>query len=467
MKNMKKICLTLCSAVLLVSLASCGEGSRTHKGSKKTLTYLVSVESTAYKTILDQLISEFNETIAEDGYELVPEVPGGEYYQALGTKISAGATPDIFMMELGYFNAYAPLMAPLDEYLATSEKLKTTDLWDLNDNYKDNGKYKALIKDFSPDFMLIYNKTMLDRYNTANPDKQITISETEPLTWTEFYEISSTIQNSQNCDYGTSLGFEPVKHLHEWVQSTGSSMYTSDFKQLNITDSNVQAAFNFFCALQKDNASTEEFPLYAPLNKSSNKKSPASYTSGSNTSEQELFKQQRTFSIFNGLYSFTAFDFYSVPFELGIAPSPVMSKTSTPYSTTSAMVSHAISATSKHKNIAWKWLEYYQTEGLSRFAKVAFNIPGNKTIAGSDAFLKIEGVANAEKMTKMTNYFYNYVNQGYVHATQYNPYVDFAKVNTCFSSQFGKFYDKTNALTFAKLLEEINKSVKGSITTGV
>lgn len=456
--NYKKIALVIGTISLLLPLSACNNDSnRENQTGKKTLTYLVSSESTAYTNILNGLLKEFNETIKEDGYEIVTEVPGGEYYQSLGNKFASRKAPDIFQMEIGYFNAYKKYMAPLDEYINASTVLSTNDLWDLNDSYKYEGTYRALIKDFSPDFMLIYNKSQLDAYNNSHPDKQIEISATKPLTWAKFYEIASTIQNEMNVQYGTSLGFEGVKHLHELVQSTGSSMYKDDGTKLNKNDNNVRKAFEFFCALQKDNAN--ELKTYYDLNKSSTHKAPASYTSGSNTSEYELFKQQKTFSIFNGLYSFPAYDFYNTSFEVGIAPHPVMDESSPAYGTTSAMVSHAISSTSKYKDIAYKWLEFYQTEGLKRFAKIAYNIPGNKTIAGSDYFLKNED-PNVEKMT---NYFYNYVASGAVHVTEYNPNISFSRVQTCFQTHFGKFYDNTNALSFNELIDEIDKSIQASV----
>ncbi len=450
---MKKVVVLLTMvAILLATLVSCDDNRGT-TGKEKVLTYLVSAESSAYNEILYQLVDEFNEQIKDEGYRIQIEIPGGEYYQSLGNKFAAGRAPDIFMMESGYFNAYSKYLLPLDSYLEESEVLNKSDLWDLNDVFSDNGQIKALIKDFSPDFMLIYNKTMLNNYNKANPDNTIEISDTEPLTWEEFYEITSTISKWAGIEYGTSLGFEGVKHLHELVQMTGSSMYTSDYKGINITDSNVREAFAFYCALQKDNAT--EFSNYFKLNQNSGK-APASYTSGSNTSEQELFKHQRTFSIFNGLYSFAAYDFYNASFEVGVAPSPVMNDGDECYSTASAMVSHAISANSKYKDIAWRWLEYYQTEGLKRFAGIAFNIPGNKTIAGSDYFLKNDD----PKISEITNYFYNYVSSGAVHATEYNPNVAFSRIQTCFTIHMSKYFD--GQLSFDELLTKINESVKGS-----
>ena len=451
---MKKIVVLLTVvAVLMGTLVSCGDTQRGTSGKEKVLTYLVSAESSTYNEILYQLIDEFNAQIKDEGYRIQIEVPGGEYYQSLGNKFAAGRAPDIFMMESGYFNAYADHLLSLDSYLESSDVLSKDDLWDLNDTFSKNGEIKALIKDFSPDFMLIYNKTMLDNYNKANPDKVIEISETEPLTWEEFYEITSRISTWAGVEYGTSLGFEGIKHLHEFVQMTGSDMYTSDYKGININDPNVREAFAFYCALQKDNAT--EFANYYALNSNSGK-APGSYTSGSNTSEQELFKHQRTFSIFNGLYSFAAYDFYNTSFEVGIAPSPVMNEGDECYSTASAMVSHAISAKSKYKDIAWRWLEFYQTEGLKRFAKIGFNIPGNKTIAGSDDFLKNDNA----KISSVTNYFYNYVSSGAVHATEYNPNVAFSRISTCFTIHMSKYFD--GELGFDELLRKINESVEGS-----
>lgn len=454
MKN--KLITSSLLLLLTFALASCqnGGGDRTKKDSYKVLTYLTSADSEAYQTVLDKVVNDFNEIIKPQGYKIVTETPGGSYYTSLSNKFSSRQAPDIFMMEAGFFNSFSPYLLPLDSYLSKSETLSKSDLWDLNNFYLNaNGELTCLIKDFSPDFMLIYNKKMLDDYNNSHPEKQFIVSETEPMSWTEYYEMVSTIQNSLSVSYGTSLGFEGVKHLHEMVQSTGSEMYINDQK-LNKDDNNVKEAFSLFCALQKDNAT--EFPKYYSLNQNDGK-APGSYTSGSTTSEQQLFIQQRCFSIFNGLYSFSAYGFYDVNFEVGIAPHPVMDKTKGAFGTTSAMVSHAISKTTKYPDIAWKFLEYYQTVGMEEFTKIAYNIPGNKTIAGSDSFLKNEN----PKAEKMANYFYNFVNEGHCAVTKYNNLISYDRVQTCFNTQLAKYYD--GSLSFNNLLTEIDRSIQNSI----
>jgi len=456
----KKATFTFLSTILVCSsLLACGNDQRDKKGGLKVLTYLTSADSVAYTTVLNKVVSDFNEIIKSDGYKIEMETPGGSYYTSLANKFASRNAPDIFMMEEGSYNGFKDLLAPLDDYLSASTVLKKTDLWDLNDFYKnDNGKLTCLIKDYSPDFMLIYNKTVLDEYNKTHPSKQFIVSETEPMSWTEYYEMCSTIQKEMALEYGSSLGFEGVKHLHELVQSTGSKMYKNNDTNVNTTDTNVQEAFKLYCALQKDKAT--EFPTYYNLNAFKNDegtsegKAPGSYTSGSQTSEQQLFIQGRCFSIFNGLYAFSSYDFYGISnFEYGIAPHPVMDKSKGTFATTSAMVSHAIAKTSKYKDIAWRFLEYYQTTGMSQFAGIAYNIPGNKTIAGTDAFLKNSN----PKVEKMANYFYNFVTQGNITYTIYNNKISYDTVQTCFNSELAKYYD--GGLTFEGLLSNIDTSI--------
>ena len=458
---MKKA-IKLLSLLLILPLASCGQSEETSSGStrtitgkKKQLTYLISNESDTYSNILKGLLKEFNETIAADGYEIITEVPGGEYYQSLGSKFAAKKAPDIFQMEIGNFNAYKKYMEPLDSYIQKSSVLSFDDLWDLNDAYKYEGTYRALIKDFSPDFMFLYNKTLLEEYNNSHPDRQFSISDSTPMSWADFYIMVSTIQKEMNIPYGTSLGFCGIKHLHELVQSTGTSMYINDGKDLNTANENLVKGFEFYCALQKDNATDLS---YYTTNQNGGK-APGSYTSGSNLSEDVLFAQRKTFSIFNGLYAFPSYGFYDLPFEVGIAPHPVLDPSKGAFATTSAMVSHAVSASSKYKDIAYKWVEYYQTEGLKRMAQIAYNIPGSKTIAGSDYFLKNDN----PKVASVANYFYNFVASGVVHPTEYNPNISYTKLEACYTTHLGKYYDSKDSLSFSELISEIAKSVKAAV----
>lgn len=465
MKKKSLFCF-LSAVACMAALTSCeggtGGGQRQRKDGLKELIYLTSADSVAYTTVLNKVIADFNEIIKPEGYVIETQTPGDSYYQALADKFVSRQAPDIFMMEEGSFNGFADKLAPLDDYLNVSTTLHKSDLWDLNNFYKNSdGKLVCLIKDFSPDFMLIYNKTLLNSYNETHPDKQFIISETEPMSWAQYYEMCSTIQKAQGIEYGSSLGFEGVKHLHELVQSTGSSMYINDDKNVNINDNNVKEAFKLFCALQKDNAT--EFPEYYEKNAFKNDegrnkgKAPGSYTSGSQTSEQQLFMQGRCFSIFNGLYAFSSYDFYGINnFEYGVAPHPVMDPSKGKFATTSAMVSHAISKTSKYKDIAWRFIEYYQTVGIEQFAKIAYNIPGNKTIAGSDAFLKNDN----PKVEKMANYFYNFVSDGSCTYTKYNKQISYSVVATNFNAQLAKYYDGNS--TFDQLLNNVNNAIHNS-----
>lgn len=458
---MKKriIGVTLLGAFCLAMFCGCGDGSREFgKGGGKVLTYLASSTTDLQAEKLQEIIDGFNEQIKDEGYKIEMESPGGEYYTSLGNMFNTSDAPDIFLMDGGNFASYARLgyLLDLGEYLENSELISEQDLWDINSYYRydrtagvGEGTLYGLIKDWSPDFMLLYNKTQLEEYNQRNPQDTITIDSQTPMTWQEFYMAASKIQKGLGIQYGTSIGFESYKHLMEWVQMTGSELFTDDYTKLNVQDSGVRSAFEFFCALQKDNA--VEFPDYPSQNGG---KAPATYTVGASVAEQESFKQGRMFSIFSGLWAFYTYGFYDVNFEIGIAPPPVYDKSDGVYAGSSGMLAHCISSTCQNPDIAFRFLEYYMTTGQEIMAGIGFNIPGNKTVAASDAFLN----PSDAKVKELNNYFYNLALSGKVHPIEYNPKIGFDKMSTHMQNQFSKYFSGDQS--FDEMLSELKRQLE-------
>ncbi len=459
---MKKCLCAMLAFVLCLGCFACGEGGTRGGRSGKTLTYLVSSTTDVHAVKLQGIVDKFNEQVKDEGYKIEIESPGGDYYQSLGNLFASQSEPDIFLMDGGNFNAYARLgyLAPLDGYLEASQALGTEDLWEINSYYRydrdtgiGSGQMYGLIKDFSPDFMLLYNKTMLDNYNKkVAADEKIVISDSEPLTWTQFYRYASKIQKEMSISYGTSIGFESTRHLMEMIQQSGGKMFESDNATLNIGNAGVRSAFEYFCALQCDHASFAAYPSQ------NGGKAPASYTTGASVAEQQAFKQQKMFSIFNGLWSFYTYDFDSAGFEVGIAPAPIPDGSTEPYMGCSGMIANCISSRSKNKDVAFRFLEYYMTEGMKELAGIGFNIPGNKTVASSDVFLN---PAN-EKVKARNNYFYDWVQAGKVHPIEYNSRISFNKLETHLNTQLSKYVD--DKLSFDDLLTQLQKALKQEIT---
>lgn len=461
MKKIIKPFTIIIALIMSVSLAACGgeTGSRGGRGTK-VLSYLVSSTTDVHAQKLNEIVAKFNQEVKDEGYELQISSPGGEYYQSLGNLMRSQNSPDIFLMDGGNFAAYSRLgyMEPLDDYITASTELGLDDLWDINSYYRyertsgvGQGKLYGLIKDWSPDFMLIYNKSMLNEYNSLSDTEDIVISDSEPLTWAEFYSIANRIQAKLGVNYGTSIGFEPNRHLMEWIQMTGSKMFLTDNENLNIDDAGVRSAFEFFSALQKDNAGISGYPQ-------TGSKAPASYTTGASMAEQEMFRQRNTFSLFNGLWAFYTYGFDNMGFEVGIAPPPVPDKSTGVYAGSSGMIANCISSQSKYKDMAFRFLEFYMTEGMEELAEIGFNIPGNKTIANSDAFLNPAD----PKVKERNNYFFDFAMSGNVHPILYNPLISFNKLETHLKNQFSKYFD--GELAFNTLLTNLRTQIKQEIS---
>lgn len=435
----KKLLANILALGTVFSLAGCGDGdSEGKKFSSGTveLIYRVSNDAGQMKWI-QSMLDEFNELHKQDGYKIVMSTTGNEYYQALDSEFASGKAPDVVLMEVGTISSYVRegYLLSLDKYLNQEGGIQTSDLWDVNDYFKyskkgglgaEDGQYYSLVKDWSPDFMLIYNKDMIDDWNTEHPDDIITISETIPMTWDEYYEIA--VKMTKNGVKGTTMDFVPYKHLMEYVQMTGETLFTEDGKAVNLSfDSNgkpvkngVYKAFEYYCKLQKGN------------------NAPASYVTASTESGgMERFKNKGIWSVWNGLYAFPSYKLYEANFEIGIAPPPVYEGQKS-YAATSAMVGHAINAKCKYPDYAYEFIEWYMTDGAKYYAGTGHNLPGLKSVASSDLFLK----PSVAEMEKYTNYMYNFVTnpENEVEPLKFSPELSYNRMGTLLQIPLAKYF---------------------------
>ena len=453
--NMKKGLAILLAGAICLPIAGCTEGGKNFSSGIKELRYRVSNDATSMVWV-QKIIDDFNAEYKDKGYRIVKETTGSEYYQSLDSDFASSRAPDIVLMEIGTISAYLSqgYLLPLDRYLNKEGAIQTDDLWEVNDYFKwskeeglgaDTGLYYALVKDWSPDFMLIYNKTMIKEYNAANPDDTIVISETEPLTWDEYYEIA--VKMTKGGVKGTTMDFVPYKHLMEYVQMTGETLFTEDGRRVNMSfegdkpvENGVYKAFEYYCKLQ----SGENAPADAVT---------SATTEGGG---MERFKNKGVWSVWNGLYAFPQYELYKADFEIGIAPPPTYRKGEA-YAATSAMVGHAINAKCKYPDIAYEFIQFYMTEGAKHYVGMGYNFPGLKTVAASDAFLKPE----VTEMEPYTNYFYNFVmaENTKIEPLKFSPELSYNRMGTLLSIPFAKYFGGKQDLDqtikeFCDLVEE-------------
>lgn len=449
---MKKSVLRLSVLSLFgILLASCGGG----EGEKRDYVSFYVWGDVNEIQNYEKIASDYEK---ETGKKVKIVASTGSYYDNLniflGSKKSA---PDIFFTESGEFASHISSNKLLDLSPYIQEKqidLKTDanptgsiELWDINNTYRYDGKdfgkgdYYALIKDWSPDFALWYNKKHFDEYNEEHHFKKGDAgfleypSETVPMTWDEFYDLSyKLIGNRKN---GTMLDRVPYKHLMEWIQMTGSSTWTSDGKEFNYEDSGVKKAFQFFTDLQIGDK------------KSSPKIGPTGQSSG------DLFKNDALTFCFYGNWAYSNFGWDTLSFDFGLTPPPVPSKDRTlteqdTYATSCGMIGLSIYRNSPVKEDAVSFLNYYMSKGQNYMAKKSFNIPGNKKIAESDTFLNNEDA----NLNYINNFFLNLATK-YTHEIVYNKYISQAT----FEDTIGKYYQPYLENPSGKNLDSVLKNI--------
>lgn len=80
--------------------------------------------------------------------------------------------PDVFFVKTGYVASWIRegLIANIQSEVEAGENFNENNLWSFNDGYRYNGKTMgsgdlyAIIKDFTPEWTVIYNKDFIDEY---------------------------------------------------------------------------------------------------------------------------------------------------------------------------------------------------------------------------------------------------------------------------------------------------------------
>ena len=400
----------------------------------------------------------------ETGIKVQVQAPASDYYNNLNISFSSkNNAPDIFFTESGEFNGHisSRKLLNLSPYIASKQLDVVTDsnpngqieLWDINDSYRydgtnyGNGDYYALIKDWSTDFVVWYNKSHIDQYNIENDledgdDGFMEYpSETVPMSWDTFLDMSYKLRKTNR--YGTMLDRVPYKHVFEWIQMSGSSPWI-DGTYFNSADLNVYKAFEFFQNLQVgDKASS---PLA---------------TETSAISSGNAFANGNLSFAFFGNWAYTAYNWNSVDFEIGLCPPPVNKanpKQSDTYAASASMVSLGVYKDSPRVDDAVKFLNYYMTEGQKTMASKGFNIPGNKKVASSNDFLTSEDAL----LAKINNYFYNIASK-YSHSLEFNRYLPQESVESLIQKNLSLHFNNPTQLTLQQVLNNIADDIRNEI----
>ena len=457
MKN-KTIKSLVLGAVSLIALVSCGKTTK-----RDHLIFYVWGDNTELASY-EKIARDYE---AETGIKVEVQLATGNYYENLNISFSSkDQAPDIFFTESGEFLSHlaSNKIMNLEPYIQSGAlDVKTNsnsdgkiELWDVNSAYQYDGKnvgkgdHYALIKDWSPDFVMWYNKSHIDEYNKENNFKKGDAGYMEypskdvPMTWDEFLDMSYKLRKENR--YGTMLDRVPYKHLMEWIQMTGSSTWI-DNKYFNNEDPNVYKAFQFFSDLQIGEKASA--PIIGPTGVGSG----------------EAFANGNISFAFFGNWAYSTYSWDNAGFEIGYCPSPVPAHTdgsaltsADAYAGSCGMISLAVYKDTTLPDEAISFLNYYMTKGNEYMASKGFNIPGNKLVANSDTYKNPE---NAE-LAEINQYFLNVANN-YTHPIVYNNSIGQDTFESFLGKHISDYLSNPKGTTLQAVLDKIATDVRREI----
>lgn len=462
----KKLTVTLIIAALLISslcviLAACDpdSGRRSIPGWEDGKTNIIyytwgsDEENEIFQEVIDAYEAEHTDV------NIILSKAGNDYYGDLDLQLSGRVPPDIVQMKPGYIADYmeSGAIISLQDYINNSKVITNDMIWEFNDGYRYNPKTNeignssdgiySLIKDFSCDFVMNYNKNLVSDSvkNLGYPqDADGYPSMSAPMTWSQYIAFAGGMQSGSTM--GAALDNEPFQQLLEWIQQAGGSLWSADHKKVADikNDPAVRAAFEYYRMLRDKSANS---PTFNPSNLQLTggfMKEALSATNAVQVGPAQL-KQKQAASIFIGRWAYTTYDMDSsiAKCNTGFAPPPVPNgvniESNPKYAAITAMVGMSISSKSQYKDESWDFIEFYFTEGQKMLAKKGYNVPGNRQVAANE-FLNDPSLSAKEK--EINKFFYDLaLDHGFV--INFNRYISQYSVEQVLTANLSKYFTNT------------------------
>lgn len=250
---MKKRLMCTIVTVLTVAVLLCGckeLGKKENKVEKIRMTY-AATEIDGVNQDLDVIFADFYKE--HPNAEIVLE-EGGSTMMA---KIAANDAPDIIRVsaatDIPTF-ANKNIIMPLDDMLAKSELFDKDDIFPAAlDAFTYNGKefgkgnIYGLPKDWSPDLLWV-NKALFDKAGIPVPTLD------DPMTYSELADAAKKMTEKNGKDitvFGLNdiTGGKPYR-IELMLNLMGKSMWSEDYKKVNLKDKDVRAAFKYIYDLE-------------------------------------------------------------------------------------------------------------------------------------------------------------------------------------------------------------------------
>lgn len=329
-----------------------------------------STESGDGKTVLTVMYKN-NELTKEHIADFEAENPGIKisFIEHDGTRLNAmlasNEPPDLVRAPaVGSAGTNAQgLATELDPYLDNSSVLRKEDLLPVNDSFRWDGKrighgpYYGLVKDWSQDATLWYNRALFEEAGIQP------LSTTEPISYDELLEIAKKLTRkaggkTQVYGLGVEWAWNLFAPISTMIVQQGGEVYNADLTETDMTTPQALRALKWYVDFAKAGVG------------------PTSLDPVPDGADLSLFLAKRMAITQDGYWYGGNFveESDEIKNNVAMAPAPVMGDTR--ISPTYAGWGAYIPAKAKHKDEAWKLMEYFMAGPPSEDrAKSGWGIP--------------------------------------------------------------------------------------------
>ena len=288
----------------------------------------------------------------------------------LNAMLSAGTPPD-FVRGAAVGSAQnnaRGLAEPLDSYLEKSKVLRKDDLLPINDSWRWDGKvsgkgpYYGISKDWSLDATLWYNQDLFEQAKLSP------LSSTDPITYDQLLPIGQKLtatKGGKTKVYGLGVEWDwgVDGQILAMIKQQGASLYTNaDYSEVDFTQPAAKKALAWYVEFMNAGVGPSS------LNPIADGQDAPSYLAN------RMAVTQDGYWFGGNVYTATA----ALKSASRLAPAPQMGPNR--YSPCFAGQGAWIPAASKHKEEAWRLMEYFMTGTPAKDrAKSGWGIPSLKS----------------------------------------------------------------------------------------
>ncbi|MGP3916291.1 ABC transporter substrate-binding protein [Nonomuraea sp. 10N515B] len=288
----------------------------------------------------------------------------------LNAMLASGNPPDITISAaVGSANTNARgLATDLTPYLDKSQVLKKDDLQPVNESFRwdgtkiGQGPYYGIVKDWSQDATLWYNTALFDKAKVPY------LSDTEPTTYDELLAIAKRLtvkDGGKTLVFGLGLewAWSLISPIATMVLQQGAQLFNEDLTEIDFTTPAARRAIQWYVDFGEAGVG------------------PTSLNPLPDGSDMSTFSAKRMAITQDGYWFGGNFvDNKEINGSIRMAPAPIMGdkRVSPSYSGQGAW----IPAEAKHKDEAWKLMEYFLAgPPAEKRATSGWGIPGLKSLA--------------------------------------------------------------------------------------